>query len=354
MALISEKANAAAGFDRAAHAQAMVGRGARLDDGYVVNREKIREYARAVQDYHPVHWNQWAAYEFGYAGIIAPSTFASIIAIHAQARLLEALALGYGLDELVQTDQVIEFHRPITVDDRLSCEVYLHSWRRAFGGDLITTRTILTDQRNRLVLETYTSFVARSDGIRRDRPTLARGQAIWPHGLAGDCEPTVTRLHAAPAAALSGCGVPIPLSGQYSRRFDDVSVGQELPPRTVSLTLGDLVNYAGVSGDTNPIHWDRATAQSFGFDTVVAHGMLTVGLAAGFLTSWLGDPGAVRGLSVRMTSPVRVTECTAGRIHFTGKVKSMDPHTKTAVTAITAEHAGRRIFGRATATIQLF
>ncbi|MEC3918813.1 fused (3R)-hydroxyacyl-ACP dehydratase subunits HadA/HadB [Nocardia sp. CDC160] len=348
MTSLPETVDAAVGLDRAAHAQAMVGWGCRLDDGYVVNREKIREYARAVQDFHPVHWDQRVARDFGYSGLIATPTFASVIAIHAQARLFETLALDYGLDEVVQTDQVIEFHRPITAGDRLVCEAYLHSWRRAFGGDLLTTRTLLSDHRQRLVLETYTSYVARprrTDAEHRD-PT--RGQAISPRAAMAS-GPTPLPSHAMISELRTEPRPP----AAHARRFDEISVGRELPPHTVSLTTGDLVNYAGVSGDTNPIHWDRAAAAQFGFDTVVAHGMLTLGLAAAFVTAWLGDPGALRGLSARMTSPVHVSEHEAGRIRFTGKVKSMDPATRTAVTALTAEHAGRRIFGRATATVQL-
>ena len=44
------------------------------DDTYRVGREKVREYARAVQDYHPAHWNVAAAAELGYSGLVAPLT----------------------------------------------------------------------------------------------------------------------------------------------------------------------------------------------------------------------------------------------------------------------------------------
>ena len=66
------------------------------------------------------------------------------------------------------------------------------------------------------------------------------------------------------------------------RSFDDVSVGYELPERIVMLTRGDLVNYAGVSGDPNPIHWSDEVVRLAGLDNVIAHGMLTMGLGAGF------------------------------------------------------------------------
>ncbi|MDV8021852.1 (3R)-hydroxyacyl-ACP dehydratase subunit HadB [Rhodococcus sp. IEGM 1330] len=137
------------------------------------------------------------------------------------------------------------------------------------------------------------------------------------------------------------------------REFDDVSVGEELPERIVSLTRGDLVNYAGVSGDPNPIHWSDEVVELAGLDDVIAHGMLTMGLGAGFVTSWLGDPGAVTEYNVRFTSAVFVPADSPASVEFAGKIKSMDADERTATVAIVAKSAGKKIFGRATATVRL-
>lgn len=137
------------------------------------------------------------------------------------------------------------------------------------------------------------------------------------------------------------------------RKFEDVSVGDELPERIVRLTRGDLVNYAGVSGDPNPIHWSDEVVKLAGLDNVIAHGMLTMGLGGGFVTSWLGDPGAVTKYNVRFTSSVYVREDEAAEVEYTGKVKSVDEESKTAVVAIVARSEGKKIFGRATATVRL-
>jgi len=137
------------------------------------------------------------------------------------------------------------------------------------------------------------------------------------------------------------------------RKFDEITVGDELPERVVKLTRGDLVNYAGVSGDANPIHWSDEVVKLAGLDNVVAHGMLTMGLGAGFVTAWLGDPGAVKEYSVRFTSPVYVAADKAAEVEFSGRVRSLDTDGRTAVIAITARQDGRRIFGRATATVRL-
>src|SRR5271156_6929468 len=76
------------------------------------------------------------------------------------------------------------------------------------------------------------------------------------------------------------------------REFDSVKVGDQLPEKIYPLTRQDLVNYAGVSGDLNPIHWDDEIAKVVGLDSVIAHGMLTMGLGGGYVTSWVGDPRA--------------------------------------------------------------
>jgi len=136
--------------------------------------------------------------------------------------------------------------------------------------------------------------------------------------------------------------------------FSSVNLGDELPAKVIKLTRGDLVNYAGVSGDLNPIHWDDEIAKQVGLDTAIAHGMLTMGLGGGFITSWVGDPGAVTEYNVRFTAIVPVPNDGIGaEIVFSGRVKSTDPETKSVTLALTATTGGKKIFGRAVATAKL-
>nr|WP_307816005.1 MaoC/PaaZ C-terminal domain-containing protein [Hoyosella rhizosphaerae] len=126
-----------------------------------------------------------------------------------------------------------------------------------------------------------------------------------------------------------------------------------LEPVAFRVTREDLVRYAGVSGDTNPIHWSESVAKSVGLTDVVAHGMLSMGLGGSYVTEWLGDPTGVLEYSVRFTSPVYVSESDGGAIEFSGKIKSVDQEAKTATIALVAHSDGKRIFGRATAVVQL-
>lgn len=340
-------------FDPAAHAAAMVGHHYRVDDYYEVGREKVREYARAVQDYHPVHWDEDAANAYGHDGLVAPVTFISLVGILAQRKLFEQIVTGYDLSQIMQTDQILEFHRPIRVGDQLTCDVYLHSFRQAFGGDIIVTKNIVTAQDDELVLTTYTTLIGRSGGDIDPNLTDAVRNVLM-HGIDEEApvhRPRTRSPLSEPPVAVAA--VPTVEASERARSFDSVTVGEELPARTVRLTRGDLVNYAGVSGDANPIHWSDEVVRLVGLDDVVAHGMLTMGLGGGFVTSWLGDPGAVKEYNVRFTSPVYVGAESAAEIEYTGKVKSVDPETRTAVVALVAKSAGKKIFGRATATVQL-
>src|SRR6516162_3511010 len=108
------------------------------------------------------------------------------------------------------------------------------------------------------------------------------------------------------------------------REFESVKVGDQLPEKVITLTRQDLVNYAGVSGDLNPIHWDDDIAKQVGLDTAIAHGMLTMGLGGGYVTSRVGEPAAVTEFNVLFTAAVPVSnDCVGAEITFNGKVKSV-------------------------------
>ncbi|WP_369028146.1 FAS1-like dehydratase domain-containing protein, partial [Nocardia farcinica] len=129
----------------------------RADDYYEVGREKIREYARAVQDFHPAHWSEDAAADLGYTGLLAPTTFLSTAAMLANRRLLETVMTGF--DMFVQTDQVFEMYKPVRTGDRLVSDVELSSVRRIAGKDLLTITNTFLDQTGDIVQIMHTTVV---------------------------------------------------------------------------------------------------------------------------------------------------------------------------------------------------
>ena len=85
-----------------------------------------------------------------------------------------------------------------------------------------------------------------------------------------------------------------------------VSVGDVVATRTIHLDRGSLVRYAGASGDFNPIHYRDDVAASVGLPGVLAHGMLTMGLAVQPLSDFLGTRGRIADYGVRFTRPIVV------------------------------------------------
>jgi hypothetical protein len=250
----------------------------------------------------------------------------------------------------MQTEEVFEQHRPIVEGDELVVDVELTSVRRIAGRDLITVTNTFTDAAGERVHTLHTTVVgvtaedlnpeiktAVHNAMMHDVNIFGVGEeeyhkAVRPEGEVRIAEDTVRTL-----------GTP---------SFDDLKVGDELPAHHTKLSRGDLVNYAGVAGDANPIHWDEQIAKLASLPDVIAHGMLTMGLGAGFASAWSGDPGAVTRYAVRLSAPAIVSATEGCDIEFGGRIKSLDPATRTGVVIVTAKSSGKKIFGLATLDVR--
>ncbi|MBD8219408.1 MaoC family dehydratase N-terminal domain-containing protein [Microbacterium sp. CFBP 13617] len=102
------------------------------------------------------------------------------------------------------------------------------------------------------------------------------------------------------------------------------TVGEVVAERSVHLTRESLVRYAGASGDFNPIHYRDDVATAVGLPGVLAHGMLTMGIAVGTLAEALGDSGRIADYGVRFTRPVVVDPETGADLHISAKVGAVD------------------------------
>jgi acyl dehydratase len=331
--------------------ESRVGHYYQMDGTYQVGHEKVREFARAVQNYHAAHWDVAAAAELGYSGLVAPLTFTSIPAMAANRHLFESVVIGY--DMYLQTEEVFEQHRPIVAGDELHTDVELSSVRRIAGRDLITVTNTFTDTAGERVHTLHTTVVGvtAEDVDPAIRPAVqnvmmhdvnmlgvheshaAYQKMVRPEGEVRIAEAGTTRTPGTPS-------------------FDDVKVGDELPVHHARLSRGDLVNYSGVSGDANPLHWDEDIAKLAGQSDVIAHGMLTMGLGAGFASAWSGDPGAVTHYAVRLSQPAIVSATDGADIEYRGRIKSLEPATRTGVVIVAAKSGGRKIFGLATLDVR--
>lgn len=127
----------------------------------------------------------------------------------------------------------------------------------------------------------------------------------------------------------------------------NLTIGQELPPRQFKITRDSLVRYAGASGDFNPIHYRDDFAQAVGLPGVLAHGMLTMGLAVQTVVDFVGDSGKILDYQVRFTKPVLVDARTGAMVEVSAKVIEIDEESKTARIDLTAVCAELTVLGKA-------
>jgi acyl dehydratase len=136
-------------------------------------------------------------------------------------------------------------------------------------------------------------------------------------------------------------------------RFDDVKVGDEIPVLSKVVKREDVKAYADASGDQNPLHQDDNFARSVGFPGIIAHGMFTMAHLATCLTTWAGDPAALKRIKVQFRSVVYMEET----IEAGGTITALHPGTRRATLDVWVrlERAGEleEPIKNATAEIQL-
>lgn len=140
----------------------IVGMHYRYPDHYEVEREKIREYAVAVKNDDPAFFEEKAAVELGYGGLAAPLTFISVFGYKAQSAFFEHANIATNDAQIVQVGQSLKFRKPIQVGDKLYCDVYVDSVRRAHGTDIIVTKNVVTNEAGEVVQEAYTTLAGRA------------------------------------------------------------------------------------------------------------------------------------------------------------------------------------------------
>jgi len=102
------------------------------------------------------------------------------------------------------------------------------------------------------------------------------------------------------------------------------AVGDVVAERTVHLTRESLVRYAGASGDFNPIHYRDDVAAAVGLPGVLAHGMLTMGIASSVVVAALEPGTEILDYGVRFTKPVVVDPAAGADLHVLATVGAVD------------------------------
>ena len=140
----------------------IVGMHYRYPDHYEVEREKIREYAVAVQNNDPSFFEEKAAADLGYNGLLAPLTFVCVFGYTAQTAFFKYANVAVHDAQIVQVDQVLKYFTPLVAGDKLYCDVYVDSVRVSHGTQIIVTKNVITNEAGDVVQETFTTLAGRA------------------------------------------------------------------------------------------------------------------------------------------------------------------------------------------------
>ncbi len=135
--------------------------------------------------------------------------------------------------------------------------------------------------------------------------------------------------------------------------LDSLAKGDVIARETRTFTRDSLVRYAGASGDFNPIHYNDAFAREVGLESVIAHGMLTMGTVITPVLEWLGNPGRLVSYETRFTRPIEVPALEGVDVEIEATVGLLKPDDGTARIDITASVGGQKVLTKCRAVVRL-
>ena len=155
------------------YASDIIGTHYRYPDYYLVGREKIREYAKAIQSDDPMHFDADVARAAGYRDVVAPLTFIAIPGRQVQLDIFRNFDVGINIARVIHRDQKITFHRAICAGDKLYFDSWLESVVESFGAVISTLRTEITDEHGEPVVTTLVTMFGESAGAEEDNAQIA-------------------------------------------------------------------------------------------------------------------------------------------------------------------------------------
>lgn len=135
--------------------------------------------------------------------------------------------------------------------------------------------------------------------------------------------------------------------------FSQLTIGDTVVEAEIPLSRASLVDYAGASGDHNPIHWSERFATEVGLEGVIAHGMLSMAVVLAPVVEWIGDPGAIVDYRTRFSAPVLVPDAESGTpatptaaLSMTAVVGAVDAAVGTARVDVTVKSGDQDVLSR--------
>lgn len=130
---------------------------------YLVGREKVREFARAVFATSPLNFDPVAAAAAGYADIVAPPTFPVVVQEATLAQLLAEPDSGIDFARVVHGDQRFTYSRPIVVGDELTATLAVTSVKTLGGNSMVTAESTIVDAAGIHVVTAISTLVVRAE-----------------------------------------------------------------------------------------------------------------------------------------------------------------------------------------------
>lgn len=144
-------------------AEDIIGTHYRYPDYFEVGREKVREFAKAVKDDHPAHYDEDAAKDCGYDAILASLTFVAVAGRRVQLEIFNQFDVPINMERVLHRDQKLVFHRPILAGDKLWFDSYLDSVIESHGAILTEIRGEVTDDDGRPVLTSIVTVMGEAE-----------------------------------------------------------------------------------------------------------------------------------------------------------------------------------------------
>jgi acyl dehydratase len=157
-------------------AKDIIGTHYRFPDYFEVGREKIREFARSVQDLNETHFDDNAAADAGYSELPASLTFLAVAGRRVQLDVFTKFDIPINISRVLHRDQKFQYHRPIVAGDRLHFDTYLDSVIESHGTVIAEIRSEVTDADGKPVMTSVVTMLGES--VNQDADPSATVAAI--------------------------------------------------------------------------------------------------------------------------------------------------------------------------------
>ena len=130
---------------------------------YLVGREKVREFARAVFATNPINLDPEAARAAGHTDVVAPPTFPVVVQEATLAQLLADETAGIDFSRVVHGEQRFSYTRPIVAGDELTATLTVTSVKSLGGNSMVTASSDIVDAGGAHVVTAISTLVVRGD-----------------------------------------------------------------------------------------------------------------------------------------------------------------------------------------------